>query len=264
MYPEGVRHLAGEVAVTSDVQDGQTSTRGPTDAVRAALGRVLLSVARAWAGVPSGPLGWVSTRTVFPLTSGTLYRTMAEALDLQPDDEVLDVGCGSGAFLVQHAGQVRRVAGIDLSDIQIDLARRHLADRIAAGTADIVRGDASVLPWPDASFTAVTCMAAFEVFPDPAQVLAEVFRVLRPGGRAVMTIGERVPAGTQTERRWGAIWVWSEDDVVRMLERAGFTDVTLRYAPSWGNDPVSKALVRVWDRFGVDMRDLRLVSARKE
>ena len=101
--------------MTSGLQDGQTSTRGPTDAVRAALGRVLLSVARAWAGVPSGPLGWVSTRTVFPLTSGTLYRTMGEALDLQPDDEVLDVGCGSGAFLAQHAGQVRRVAGIDLS-----------------------------------------------------------------------------------------------------------------------------------------------------
>jgi SAM-dependent methyltransferase len=249
--------------MTGDVQDRLTATRGSTDTVRAALRRLLLSVARAWAGVPSGPLGWVSTRTVFPLTSGTLYRTMAEALELQLDDEVLDVGCGSGAFLAQHAGHVRRVAGVDLSDIQIDLAHRHLADRIAAGTADIVHADASVLPWPDESFTAATCMAAFEVFPDPAQVLAEVFRVLRPGGRAFMTIGERVPTDTQTERRWDAIWVWSEDDVVRMVEQAGFTDVTLRYVAAWGSDPVSKGLVRIWDRFGVDMRDLRLVGARK-
>jgi ubiquinone/menaquinone biosynthesis C-methylase UbiE len=161
---------------------------------------------------------------------------MAEALDLQPDDEVIDVGCGSGAFLAQRAGQVRRVAGIDLSDIQINLAQRHLADRISAGTADIVHGDASVLRWPDGSFAAVTCMAAFEVLPDPAQVLAEASRVLRPGGRAVMTIGERVPAGAQTEHRWEAIWVWSEDDVVRMVEQAGFTDVSLRYAPSWATN----------------------------
>ena len=255
--------MVEEVAVTSDVQGSQTVARAPLQAVRGAAGRVLLSVARAWAGVPSGPLGWVSTRTVFPLTSGTLYQALAEALNLQPDDEVLDVGCGSGAFLAQHAGQVRRVAGIDLSDIQIDLARRQLADRISAGTADIVHGDASELPWPDASFTAVTCMAAFEVFPDPEQVLGEVCRVLRPGGRAVMTIGERVSAGTQTERRWGALWVWSEDDVLGMVKQAGFTDVTLHYAPSWGDDPVSKTLVRIWDRFGVDMRDLRLVSARK-
>lgn len=250
--------------MTSEVKDSQTEAPGSTGPLRAAMGRALLYVARAWAGVPSGPLGWFSTRTVFPLTSGTLYQTVGEDLDLQPDDEVLDVGCGSGAFLAQQARHVRRVAGIDLSDIQIDLAHRHLSDRLTAGTADIVKGDASVLPWPNDSFTAATCMAAFEAFPDPAKVLAEVFRVLRPGGRAVMTIGERVPADTTTDRRWGALWVWAEDDVRRMVEQAGFTDVTIRYAPSWGNDPVSKSLIKIWDRFGVDMRDLRLVSARKQ
>jgi ubiquinone/menaquinone biosynthesis C-methylase UbiE len=117
---------------------------------------------------------------------------------------------------------VRRVAGIDLSDIQIDLAHRNLRDRIGAGTADIVKGDASVLPWPDCWFTAATCMSALEVFPDPAQVLAEVFRVLRPGGRAVLTIGERVPPDTKIDRRWGALWVWAEDDVESMVEQAGY------------------------------------------
>lgn len=231
--------------------------------LRAVVGRTLRYVARAWAGVPSGPLGWFSTRTVFPLTSGTVYRTMGEALDLQPDDEVLDVGCGSGAFLAQQASHVRRVAGIDLSDIQIDLAHHNLRDRLTVGTADIVKGDARALPWPDGSFTAATCMAAFEAFADPAQVLAEVFRVLRPGGRAVMTIGERVPPDARTERRWGALWVWAEDDVRHMVEQAGFTDVRIRYAPSWGNDPVSKSFITIWDRVGVDMRDLRLVSATK-
>ena len=48
-----------------------------------------------------------------------------------------------------------------------------------------------------------------------------------------------------------------------MAEQAGFTDVTVHYVPSWGNDPVSKGLVRIWDAFGVNTRDLRLVSARK-
>jgi SAM-dependent methyltransferase len=249
--------------MTGDVKALHATALRAARPIRAASGRVLLHVARAWAGVPSGPLGWFSTRTVFPLTSGTLYQTMGDALDLQPDDELLDVGCGSGAFLAQQASHVRRVAGIDLSDIQIDLAHRNLRDRLTAGTADIVKGDAGVLPWPDDTFTAATCMAAFEVFPDPAQVLAEVFRVLRPGGRAVMTIGERVPPDTQTDRRWGALWVWSEDDVRDMVEQAGFTDVTIGYAPSWGNDPVSRSLITIWDRFGVDMRDLRLVSATK-
>jgi SAM-dependent methyltransferase len=65
-------------------------------------------------------------------------------------------------------------------------------------------------------------MSALEVFPDPAQVLAEVFRVLRPGGRAVLTIGERVPPDTKIDRRWGALWVWAEDDVESMVEQAGY------------------------------------------
>ena len=76
-----------------------------------------------------------------------------------------------------------------------------------------------------------------------------MFRVLRPGGRAVLNIGERVAPGTQTHRMWDVLWVWSEDDVQHMVEEAGFTDVTVRYARAWGNDPVSKSLVRLWSRW---------------
>jgi SAM-dependent methyltransferase len=226
-------------------------------------GRVLKQAAWSWSGVPSGPLGWISTRTAFPLLSGTVYQNTADALHLQADDELLDVACGSGAFLAQHATRARRVAGIDLSDIQIDLAHRHLADRIAAGTADIVKGDASNLPWPDGSFTAAMCISAFEVFPDPEQVLSEIHRVLRPGGRVVLNMGARVPPDTQTQRLWDALWVWSENDVQRMVEHAGFSNVTMDYRRSWGNDPLSRLIIKVWDAFGQDTRDVRLVGAIK-
>lgn len=124
-----------------------------------------------------------SVRALVPLIVGSVYQDMADALELRPDDELLDVGCGSGAFLARRANSVHRVAGIDLSDLQIELARRNLGDRFAAGTADIVKGDAAALPWPDDTFTVVTSMESFAGFPDPAQVLAEMFRVLRPGGQ---------------------------------------------------------------------------------
>lgn len=74
-----------------------------------------------------------------------------------------------------------------------------MPERIAAGTAESVKGDAATLPWPDNSLTVVTCMGSFQVSSDAQQVLAEMLRVLRPGGRAVMNNVERVPAGTQTE-----------------------------------------------------------------
>lgn len=231
---------------------------------RTATGEAMKRAAWAWAGVPSGVLGWVSTRTVFPLTSGTSYQAVADALQLRPEDVVLDVACGSGALLAKHGGHVRRVAGIDLSDVQIDLARRTLRERIASGTAEVVRGDAGALPWPDETFTAASCVSSFEAFPDPEKVLLEVFRVLRPGGRVVLNIGERVPPGTQTHRVWDTLWVWSEDDVRRMVQDAGFSDVTLTYAASFGKDPVSRFLVWLWRKLGNDMSELRLVGAVKE
>lgn len=206
---------------------------------RAAASKVLAGVFWDWAAVPSGPLGWVSAHTV--LNSGS-YPAVADALQLGPDDELLELGCGSAGFLAGQADRVHRVAGIDLSDIQVGLARKRLGQRIAAGTAEIVHGDAAALPWPDGSFTVVTCMSVFEAFPDPAKVVAEAFRVLRPGGRAVLNIGERVEPGTQTHRILnGSGWVWAEDDVRAMVEQAGFADVTIQYVP-WGEDTAATRL----------------------
>ncbi len=242
--------------MTSGLHEKETTAQSSGGPLTAAVGAVWRQVA----AVPSGPLGWLSTRTLFPLLSGPVYEAMGQALALEVDDELLDVGCGSGAFLAGHACQVRRVAGIDLSGMQIGLAQRNLGERIAAGTAEIVQGDAGALPWPDSSFTVVTSMESFEAFPDPELVLAEIFRVLRPGGRAVLNIGERVPARTQTQWQWGMSWVWAEDDVQRMVEQAGFTDVSMRYAPLSGDDLLSRLIHRL---LGAGARAVRIVSATK-
>jgi len=84
-------------------------------------------------GVPQGPLGrlgaWLMTR------KGRYFRAMAAELDLQPGDELLDVGCGSARFFADHAAHVSYVAGLDASEIQVAMARERLAQRMAAGTA---------------------------------------------------------------------------------------------------------------------------------
>ncbi len=236
--------------------DHGVSVMSVVDRPRRAVRTGLLRVWRDWAGVPRGPLGWVSTHTVLN-ASTVVFRNVAEASRLCDDDVLLDLGCGAGGFLAGQAGHVQQVAGIDLSELQVGLARKTLGERIAAGTAEIVHGDAAQLPWPDATFTVVTCMQVFEVFPDPEQVVAEVFRVLRPGGRAVLNIGERVPDGTRTHREWGAIMVWAEDDVRAMLEDAGFTEVTIQYVAWGGNSPVERLFAKVAGPIGGDLRLVR-------
>jgi SAM-dependent methyltransferase len=214
-----------------------------------------------WAAalLPRGPLGWVNAHWTMPLALGPMYPVMGDAAQLQPEDDLLEVACGSGVFLAQQAGHVRHVAGVDLSRIQIDLARRRLASRIAAGTAEIVLGDAEALPWPDGSFSAVVCMEAFMAFPDPDRALVEMVRVLRPGGRALLHIGDQVPPGTTTHRDPGGMWVWSEQDVRHLVERAGFTDVTLWYANASGDSRFARWVNRL-----AGSEQARLVRAVKD
>ena len=223
-------------------------------APRVAVTGLLTKAAWAWAGVPSGPLGWVSSHWVMPRFHARIYPVLARELKLRPEDDLLEVACGSGVFLADQAQQVHRVAGLDLSGIQVDLARRRLADRIAAGTVEIVQGDAAALPWHDDTFSVVTCMGSFEAFPEPERVLAELVRVLRPGGRAVLNIGERVPPGTQTHQVLGAIWVWSEDDVRHMVEQAGLRDVQISYASSSGDSRLIAMANRIASTFGAELR----------
>jgi len=97
-------------------------------------------------------------------------------------------------------------------------------------------------------------MSAFAVFPEPQRVVAEVFRVLRPGGRAVLNIGERVEPGTRSHQGWGGIWIWSEDDVRRMVEQAGFTDVTIEYVPWGGNSLIERLFAKAVGPIGGDLR----------
>ena len=127
----------------------------------------------------NGPTGWLMAKAIPRMEAG-LYETVAEMLDLQPDDELLDIGCGPGAFLAAKAQHVRRVVGLDVSQVMLREAERRLADRIAAGTAQLVTSNAAELPFEDGEFSAVTALNA------PIKH-AEAFRVLRPGGRLVFS-----------------------------------------------------------------------------
>ena len=181
-------------------------------------------------GVLPGRLGsWINAYLDRPL-----HASVARVLDLQPDDDLLDVACGAGYFLTESAGHVAHVAGLDLSEAKVELARRRLADRIAAGTAEIASGDAGELPWPEGRFAAISCSDAFPFFPDPERALAEMYRVLRPGGRAVVDVNPRIPEGTASHHGrglGGRFMMWNDADVRRMVEAAGFDDVAITHVP---------------------------------
>lgn len=196
-------------------------------------------------GAAPGRVGsWLNS-----LGDGPSYRAFERVLEVGPEDDLLDVACGWGEFLVNHAAGAHRVAGVDLTPAKVELARERLADRIAAGTAEVVVADAAALPWPDGSFTALTCMDAFPFFPDPQAVLAEFFRVLRPGGRAVVSFAaERMPEGIESRQARGVAGTYtaiSEGAARRMVESAGFDPVVVSWVPMAGDHQLVGAVLRL-------------------
>jgi ubiquinone/menaquinone biosynthesis C-methylase UbiE len=191
----------------------------------------------SFAGAPSGLLGRIGARVI--AKKPKFFQAMAAALNLQPDDVLLDVGCGAGDFLAEHGSRASRVAGLDASEIPLELARRRLADRIAAGTAEVVKGDAAALPWEDGHFSVVTSQYCLKFLPQPEVALREMGRVLRPGGRAVATLSDTDQSGwggthqSGTSDAWGQ-WYWSDGDARRLMEEAGFVDVDVSVVPAAG------------------------------
>jgi ubiquinone/menaquinone biosynthesis C-methylase UbiE len=118
---------------------------------------------------------------IFERSGGRLL----ELLRPSPGSKLLDVGTGSGTVALQAGawvGTEGKVTGTDVAGAMVSLAKQAAAERRLAGIV-FCQGDAEHLESPDASFDAVTC--AFSLFqcPDMSRALAEMWRVLRPGGR---------------------------------------------------------------------------------
>jgi ubiquinone/menaquinone biosynthesis C-methylase UbiE len=146
---------------------------------------------------------------------------------LGPGHTVLDAGCGAGVPVMQmlvDAGL--SVVGIDLSSVQLELARA----RVAA--AQLAQADLSMVPFGDGSFDGLVSYFAVIHVPraDHRHVFAEFRRVVRPGGVALLCLGAGdAPEDDDAESWLGTRMFWSHFDVetnLEMLRAAGF-DVVL-------------------------------------
>jgi SAM-dependent methyltransferase len=166
------------------------------------------------------------------------------------DDAVLEVGSGLGMLAAQVAGRAPRgrVVGLEFSEAQLARARERNAPNL-----EFVRGDAHQLPFADGSFDVVYCRYLLEHVADPGRVLAEMRRVLRPGGRALaqennIEINRFDPPCPKFDALWsrfGTLQAQLGGDAFvglrlhRLFRQAGFRDLQLSIAPEvhWSGSP---------------------------
>src|SRR5260370_42560381 len=114
-----------------------------------------------------------------PEASARLVAAFVELSALKSTARVADLGCGSGGLSALLARAGYSCVGVDISPKLIALGRSKFPE------IEFAEGDIEHLPFPDASFDGVLLSGVVHHFPDPSRCAAEVFRVLRPGGRFV-------------------------------------------------------------------------------
>ena len=176
-----------------------------------------------------------------PALFAPVAEQMAAGTALPPQARVLDIACGTGVVARTVADRLQgqgQITGLDLNPAMLRVARRR-SD--AAGLEiDWVQGDAQTLPFPDAAFDLVFCQQGIQFFPDRAGAVAEMHRVLAPGGEVAVACWRglarnpffaHLAQAVQQRVGSGALAMpFSLDDPLELaglLQQAGFQDVSV-------------------------------------
>lgn len=157
--------------------------------------------------------------------------------DLQPGERVLDLGSGGGIDVLLSAKRVGETGfayGVDMTDEMLDLARANAA-KAGATNVEFLRGTIEDVPLPDGSVDVVISNCVINLSTDKPQVIAEMFRVLVPGGRIGisdvvaedhLTPADRAERGSYVGCIAGAL---SRAEYLAHLAEAGFVDADVEF-----------------------------------
>jgi ubiquinone/menaquinone biosynthesis C-methylase UbiE len=152
--------------------------------------------------------------------------------------DLLDIGCGTALFVEKYLRSGGTATGLDISGKMLTKARERCPE------CAFVTGNGEMLPFQDRSFDAISSLLVFSYVKKPEALLAETYRVLRPGGGiAVCTLGKKlitkgIPALYNISEKikfqhvvmknFGERY-YNEDEMTQLFSDAGFTDISVKW-----------------------------------
>ena len=166
------------------------------------------------------------------ITDAQLLKSHAELFPRDKNALALDVCCGSGVVGASFKDRVKSVVGLDLTPEMVDLARTRLDS--------VTQGNVYKIPHANNKFDLVCTREVLHLLPYPEKPVAEIFRVLKPGGRFI--VGQILPYGEADgpwmyrvfKKKQPLIFnMFQEEDFKRLLSGAGFVDLEMKELKVW-------------------------------
>lgn len=175
------------------------------------------------ARLPKGILGRIMLTR---MNRGTHARLAEWALGLFNQGEMtLDVGCGGGANIARMLARGGKVYGLDYSHVSVSKSSRHNRKAVKAGRCEIVRGDVTAMPFDNGAFDMVTAFETVYFWQPIDAAFAEVFRVLKEGGRfGVFNDADGSGEPSKNAKKLN-LRVYTPEELTELMNGAGFDGV---------------------------------------
>ena len=164
-------------------------------------------------------------------------------LSIQPDDVILDVGCGGGININRMAPQAKKVYGVDYSIQSVNLSREVNQDYISQGKVEILEGNVQSLPFPDNTFDIVTAFETIYFWPGLEKCFTEVKRVLKPGG--IFLIGTESNGSDNIAMKISEklinMTVYNDEEVTQFLKNSGYSQITVYLRDAKNKEEIVKS-----------------------
>ena len=197
---------------------------------------------------------------------GRSWAAWARALGhLLPPLVIADLGCGDGYLTVEASRFARKVIAVDRSEAVLARARE-MAKRRRLTNVEWKRGELEKLPLKDASVDVALLSQALHHATSPEKALSEAVRIVKPGGR-VLLLELRGHQEQWVRERLGDKWLgFDDDELTRLLENAGVTDVKVTVGARRARDPFTVLIasgVKAGTRHGGGTKTTKITKATK-